>query len=231
MASWLEEERKREQERLNKSMGSSYKNDSSKSAANRSDAGVHKQRAGVILIAVIFLFVALGFKFSLSSIEREKAIDIKYGDDCYEDDISYDKYYNSIVSESSDTNELEDVSEIDIESIPYEIGDFYYYLMDSGEFEDNLRYYEDDIKEFSGAINIDDIYYLNECRYLGFDDESFLYKYRTSDGKTFFMIESFEDLANDLNISVDTKFDIIAKGKRWDDKHKYLMISALRFSR
>ena len=236
MASWLEEERRQEQERLKRSMGSSYRKDSSESAANRSDAGVHKQRAGIILIAVIFLFVALGLKFSLSSIEREKEIDIKYGDDYYEDDISYNEYYNSIVSESSDTKGLttkglEDASEIDIESIPSKIRDFYYYLMDSEEFEDNLRYYEDDIKEFSGTVNIDDIYYLNECRYLGFDDESFLYRYRTSDGKTFFMVESFEDLANDLNISVDTKFDIIAKGKRWDDKHKYLMISALRFSR
>lgn len=226
MASWLEEERRQEQERLKRSMGSSYRKDSSESVDNHSDARAHKQRAVIIIAAVIFLFVALGLKFSLSSIEREKEIDIKYGDD-----ISYNEYYNSIVGESSDTKGLEDVSEIDIESIPYEIRDFYYYLMDSEEFEDNLRYYRDNIKEFGGTINLDDIYYLSGCRYLGFDDESFLYKYRTSDGKTFFMIESFEDLANDLNISVDTKFDIIAKGKRWDDKYKYLMISALRFSR
>ncbi len=231
MASWLEEERRQEQERLKKSMGSSYRQDSSESATNHSDAGVHKQRAGIIVTAVIFLFVALGIKFSLSSIEREKAIDIKYGDDYYEDDISYDEYYDSIVSESSDTMGLKDASEIDIESIPYKIRDFYYYLVDSEEFEDNLSYYSDDIKELNGTVNIDNIYYLRECSYLGFDDESFLYRYRTNDGKIFFMIESFEDLANDLDISVDTSFDIIAKGKRWDDKHKYLMISALRFSR
>lgn len=229
MVSWLEEERKREQERLNKSMGSryvgstnSYTQTNSESIANHSATETHKQRAGIIITAVIFLFIALGLKFSLNSIEREKAVDIKYGDDYYEDDMSYDEYYNSIASESS---------EIDIESIPDKIREFYYYLMDSAEFEDNLSYYSDSIEEFNGTVNIDDIYYLSECSYLGFDEESFLYSYRTDDGKTFFMVESFEDLANDLNISVDTKFDIIAKGKRWADKYKYLMISALRFSK
>lgn len=150
--------------------------------------------------------MALGLKFSLSSIEREKAIDIKYGDDYYEDGISYDEYYNSIVSESS---------EVDIE-VSYKVRDFYYYLIGSAEFEDNLSYYRDSIKEFKGTVNIDDIYYLSECSYLGFDEEYFLYRYRTADGETFFMVESFEDLANDLNISVDTKFDILAKGKRWE---------------
>lgn len=77
MASWLEEEHRREQERLRKSMGSSYRQDSSESATNHSDAGVHKQRAGIIVTAVIFLFIALGLKFSLNSIEREKTIGIK----------------------------------------------------------------------------------------------------------------------------------------------------------
>ena len=105
---------------------------------------------------------------------------------------------------------------MDIESIPYKIRDFYYYLMGSAEFEDNLSYYSDSIKESSGTVNIYDIYYLSECSYLGFDEEPFLYRYRTADGETFSMVESFEDLANDLNISVDTKFDILAKGERWE---------------
>lgn len=84
MASWLEEEHRREQERLRKSIGSSYtgstnsyKQTNSESTANHSATETHKQRAGILIAAVIFLFIALGLKFGLNSIEREKTIGIK----------------------------------------------------------------------------------------------------------------------------------------------------------
>lgn len=202
MASWLDEERKKEQKRMEEYMGAHY-SASHDSFVNYSQGADHHRKASKLqnkrsdnkdvsssvwvrrIIICIAIWSLLGWLFrslnglnvySVEEIEAKYAMSTPY--------------------------------DIDMSSYSDDMQDRYWYVLSESDFKTQLEFYDFHVFE-PGYLRDECSYYVRGCELIEAKEEEERYVYKTSDGKEFETDFSLNDLKDDLDISSDIKVDMI----------------------